>query len=76
VDANALGRAFDSLQAQQISLGNCSVLITGQSARARCSGSATWTPKVGGGARTEARQWTFDLAHAGDLWEIVRATTR
>jgi hypothetical protein len=76
VDANALGRAFDSLQAQQISLGNCSVLVTGQSARANCSGSATWTPKVGGGTRTEPRQWTFDLEQAGDLWEIVRATAR
>jgi hypothetical protein len=76
VDAAALGRAFDSLQAQRISLGNCSVLVTGQSARATCSGSATWTPKIGGGTRTESRRWTFDLAQAGDAWEIVRATAR
>jgi hypothetical protein len=76
VDANALGRAFDSLEAQHISLGTCSVLVTGQSARVTCSGSATWTPKVGGGTRTESRRWTFDLAQAGDAWEIVRATAR
>jgi hypothetical protein len=76
VDGNALGRAFDSLQAQQISLSNCTVLVTDQSARANCSGSATWTPKVGGGTRTEPRQWTFDLEQSGDLWEIVRATAR
>lgn len=76
VDANALGRAFDSLQSQQISLRDCSVAVTGQTARADCTGSATWTPKVGGGARTEPRRWTFDLEQTGGQWEIVRATAR
>jgi hypothetical protein len=76
VDANALGRAFDSLQEQRISLGNCSVFVTGQSAHAYCSGSATWTPRVGSGTRTEPRRWTFDLEQAGNLWEIARATAR
>jgi hypothetical protein len=35
-----------------------------------------WRPKVGGGARTEPRRWTFDLEVAGDRWQIVRATAR
>jgi hypothetical protein len=78
VDAGALGRAFDSLQSQQVSLGRCSVSlgVNRQSARASCAGTAMWTPKVGGGARTEPRRWTFDLEVAGDRWQIVRATAR
>ena len=78
VDANALGRAFDDLRSQHVSLGNCSVVIgPGRpSARADCTGAATWTPKVGGGARTAARRWTFELELAGDRWQIVRAITR
>ena len=78
VDAGALGRAFDGLESQRISLGDCqvSVATTGQSAHAACAGSATWTPKVGDGTRTEARRWSFDLERSGDRWHIVRATTR
>jgi hypothetical protein len=78
VDASALGRAFDSLESQQISLGTCAIelAVNGQSARATCAGSATWTPKVGDGTRTEPRRWTFDLEPNGDRWQIVRATAR
>ncbi len=78
VDAGALGRAFDGLESQRISLGDCLISLTssGQSAHATCAGSATWKPKVGDGTRTEARRWSFDLELTGDSWHIVRATTR
>lgn len=74
VNRAALSRAFDSLASQQISLGDCRIDVGASSARAHCAGSATWAPKVGGGgARTEARDWTFELARAASGWEIVRA---
>lgn len=78
VDAGALARAFGSLESQQISLGSCSigVVADGRSARANCVGTATWTPKVGGGRKTQPRNWVFELAQNGSEWQIVRATTR
>lgn len=78
VDAEALDRAFDSLESQRVSLGTCTIAVSlgERNARATCAGTATWTPKVGGGPRTEARRWLFDLEMNGDRWQIVRATTR
>lgn len=76
LNARALSRAFDSLSSQRVSLGDCSVDVQGSSARARCAGSATYTPKIGGGTRTESRQWDFTLRQRGDNWEIVQATVR
>jgi hypothetical protein len=77
VDERALSRAFSSLASQRVSLGRCEVTLNGATARATCAGSATWTPKVGGGgARTEARRWTFELAKSGDGWTIQKAVVR
>lgn len=78
VDAAALARAFDDLESQRISLGSCSIAVASdaRSARATCAGTATWTPKVGGGTTTGPRTWSFDLAHTGSEWHIVSATTR
>lgn len=76
VDVRALGRAFDSLQAQQISLGDCAIALNGQRARADCRGTMSWTPKIGGGNRSQARRWQFELATAGGTWQIVRAEAR
>jgi hypothetical protein len=74
VNRVALTRAFDSLASQRISLGECRIDITGAAARASCAGTATWAPKIGGGgARTEARRWTFELARAATAWQIVSA---
>jgi hypothetical protein len=74
VNRAALSRAFDGLASQQISLGECRIDVAASSARAHCAGSATWAPKVGGGGpRTEARDWTFELARAASGWQIVRA---
>jgi hypothetical protein len=75
VDERALARAFDGLQSQRLSLGQCDVAVNGDTARAVCAGSASWRPKVGSG-RTEARRWRFDLQSAGDGWKIVKAEAR
>ncbi len=77
LDSRARSRAFDGLQSQRVSLGQCDVSVTGAGARADCHGSADWTPKVGGGSRSEARSWSFDL-RKGDSgeWRIVDAIVR
>jgi hypothetical protein len=75
VDERALARAFGGLQSQRLSLGRCDVEVEGRSARAECTGSASWTPKVGSG-RTEPRRWTFDLRNASGAWQIVKAEAR
>lgn len=74
VNRAALSRAFDNLASQDITLRDCSVDVNGASARARCQGETTWAPKIGGGGpRTEPRSWTFQLAKAGEGWQIVNA---
>jgi hypothetical protein len=73
VNRGALARAFDGLASQQVSLGDCRIDVTGAKAQARCAGRATWTPKIGSGTRTESRNWTFELARAGNDWQIVSA---
>lgn len=76
VDRPALERAFDGLTSQRVSLQSCDVTVNGAAARALCSGTATWVPKVGGGARTAARRWDFDLRKRDGDWEIERAVAR
>jgi hypothetical protein len=76
VDQRALQRAFEGLAAQRISFDDCDVLVTGATARATCSGTATWTAKIGGGGRSEARRWAFQLKNADGAWQIVQASTR
>jgi hypothetical protein len=77
VDRHALARAFEGLSSQRVSLQACAVTVTGVAAHAICSGTAMWVPKVGGGGtRTAARRWNFELRKAGDAWQIQRAITR
>ena len=76
VDRGALARAFNGLASQRVSLGDCDISVNGPSARATCSGSATWRPKVGGGSHTENRRWNFELRKAGENWKIEKALIR
>jgi hypothetical protein len=76
VDARSLERAFESLESQRVALGRCSVSMNGTRAQATCQGTATWTPKVGGGTNTSPRTWRFDLANTGGSWKITRADAR
>lgn len=76
VDERSLTRAFESLESQRVTLGRCSVSLDGASARAECRGNVTYTPKVGGGVQTQARQWRFDLVNTNGNWQITRADAR
>jgi hypothetical protein len=76
VDERALARAFDSLSSQRVRLGTCEVGVNGATARAICHGTASWTPKVGGGQQTKSRTWTFDLRQTRGTWQIVRVDAR
>ena len=77
VDERSLTRAFESLESQRVTLGRCSVALDGGTiARAECRGNVTYTPKVGGGVQTQARQWRFELANTNGNWQITRAEAR
>lgn len=76
VDRRALARAFDGLAAQSVHLGACDVRIAIESAIVDCTGSATWTPKIGGGSRTEPRRWQFRLRNMSGAWQMVGAKVR
>jgi len=76
VDQRSLARAFDGLASQRVALGRCDLRVNGMVARATCSGSAEWTPKVGTGQRSTPRTWSFELRSLGGDWQIVRADAR
>jgi hypothetical protein len=76
IDQRALSRAFDSLTTQTVSLQNCTIDIMGATARASCSGRASWTPKIGGGEQSATRKWTFNLNEADGEWHIVQVQAR
>jgi hypothetical protein len=76
LDQRALARAFDSLTAQRVALQSCNVDVSGSTARANCSGNASWTPKIGGGERSAARKWTFDLSESNGAWRITHVQAR
>jgi hypothetical protein len=70
LDQKALSRAFAALDAQQIRFDDCRIQVANAGARATCDGTATWTPKVGGGSRAQDRQWQFDLQQVSGEWRI------
>jgi hypothetical protein len=70
VDRRALSRAFSTLSAQQIHLDDCRIDLLQSAARATCAGTASWTPKVGGGSRDQARRWQFELKQIAGNWQI------
>lgn len=73
VNRAALSRAFEGLASQHIALADCRIDVVAASATAQCGGTATWAPKVGGGTRTEARDWRFELTRGQSGWQIVNA---
>jgi hypothetical protein len=76
VDARSLSRAFDGLSFQRVSLGQCSMTVGTNTARADCRGTATWTPRIGGGTHRENRIWQFELRNVAGNWQIARASAR
>ena len=76
VDRRALARAFEGLSSQRVDLGNCDVRVAGETAVAECSGTAVWTPKVGGGSHRQTRRWQFRLRNESGGWQIVTANVK
>jgi len=76
LDQRALARAFDNLTSQRVALQDCNVDVSGSTARANCSGNASWIPKVGGGERKASRKWTFDLSESNGAWRITHVQAR
>lgn len=77
VDERALSRAFASLESQDVSFDSCNIDVKGSVASASCRGSASYVGKVGNRqARTEARQWDFELQLEGDDWKIAKADVK
>jgi hypothetical protein len=76
VNQVALGRAFDGLLSQRVSLGLCDITVIGNIAGASCAGKARWEPKVGGGLQTADRYWKFNLRKTDDGWKIQEILVR
>lgn len=76
LDRRALARAFEGLSSQRVNLGNCDVRVAGETAVAECSGTAVWTPKVGGGSHRQPRRWQFRLRNESGAWQIVSANVK
>ena len=74
VNQAALARAFGDLESQSITFNNCDVRLRADTAAAKCTGSARYTPKVGSReARVEPRVWNFTLRKQADAWLIETA---
>src|SRR4029453_15516714 len=65
LDHRALSRAFSTLSSQQILFENCQIQVAQSTAHASCDGTASWTPRIGGGSRTQPRRWQIDLKQVG-----------
>jgi hypothetical protein len=77
VNKRALARAFDGLKSQNLELNRCDLSVNGVAGEAECRGTTTYVPRVGSQyARTESRQWTFQLRKNGSGWVITSAETR
>ena len=74
VDERALTKAFASLESQDVSFDRCDIDVKGNQASASCRGTASYVGKVGSRqARTEPRQWNFELKLHGEDWKIEKA---
>ena len=76
VNQVALGRAFNGLISQRVSLGLCDITVIGDIAGASCAGKARWEPKVGGGLQTADRYWKFNLRKTDEGWRIQEIQVR
>jgi len=77
VNERALAKAFEQLEAQRFDFDSCQIDVSGQFARALCSGTATFVTKVGRKTpRTEPRRWTFHLSRGAKGWLIDRVESR
>jgi hypothetical protein len=72
VDVDALSRAFDDLQSQELRFDHCDVVVDGARARAECTGEAIYVPRIADSLSSSvARAWTFELTRQRQRWTIA-----
>jgi hypothetical protein len=73
VDARALSRTFDQLEAQTFEFDRCTTDIKNLTAVTSCNGRARYAPRVNNKTpRVEPRRWTFTLEKIDQTWIIRR----
>jgi hypothetical protein len=79
----ALTRAFSTLNSQQVDFDSCKLDLDQpagghfQRATALCSGSVTYTRRVGNASpQSRALAWTFDLDRTSGRWLIRRVVAK
>jgi hypothetical protein len=76
LDGRELRRAFEGLKGQQYHIASCGVKFSrsGDDANAKCTGNATFRPKVGSRVvRIPDYEWVINLARGGGGWQILEA---
>ena len=77
VDAKALGKAFDSLERQDLIFNSCQIAVRDVRAVASCAGTARYVPRVGNrDPHDERRSWEFKLRKVDDVWLIDTVSAR
>jgi hypothetical protein len=72
MDVDALARAFDGLQSQELRFDHCDVTVDGPRARADCTGQAIYVPRSGAAGFSRAPSaWSFELTRLRGRWMIA-----
>jgi hypothetical protein len=77
VNTRELGKAFSSLEEQQLEFDKCQIDVNGARAVASCGGRTRYVPKVGSkNSQTVSQRWTFNLQKVEDRWLIDTVDAR
>ena len=77
VNQRALARAFERLDAQDVSFQNCRINVNSAEASAVCGGLVRYVPRIGSRTqRVEQREWTFRLRRQDSGWFIEGVGTQ
>jgi hypothetical protein len=77
VDAKALGKAFESLERQDLIFNSCQIAVRDIRAVASCDGTARYVPRIGNrDPHDERRSWEFKLRKVDDVWLIDTVSAR
>lgn len=77
VDAKALGKAFESLERQDLIFNSCQIAVRDVRAVASCDGTARYVPRIGNrDPHDERRSWEFKLRKVDDVWLIDTVSAR
>jgi hypothetical protein len=77
LDIAGVARAFESVDRQALTLGECRVTTAGTLATAVCPGQVRYVGRVGNRQMQERQgTWTIALERRGDAWQFVRLNVR